>query len=96
MAVNAGSTIMDYLVPSRSLRGITLLRDILLVAGFSVFTALCAQVSFHIPITPVPITLQTLAVLSGVVAADWRCCSTLLRAPLGCLFSRVELAVLCT
>jgi len=63
MALSPGSTLADYLVPSRPSRGINLLRDLLLVGGFSVFTALCAQVSFHIPITPVPITLQTLAVL---------------------------------
>lgn len=35
----------------------------LLVAGGAVLTALMAQVSFHLPFTPVPITLQTLAVL---------------------------------
>ncbi len=63
MALSPGSTLADCLVPSRPSRGINLLRDLLLVGGFSVFTALCAQVSFHIPITPVPITLQTLAVL---------------------------------
>src|SRR6266496_3991627 len=63
MALSPGSTLADYLVPSRPSRGINLLRDLLLVGGFSVFTALCAQASFHIPITPVPITLQTLAVL---------------------------------
>ena len=63
MALSPNSTLADYLVPSRPSRGINVLRDILLVGGFSVFTALCAQVSFHIPITPVPITLQTLAVL---------------------------------
>src|SRR5258708_39962648 len=63
MAISHNSTLVDYLVPSRTSRSINLLRDVLLVVGFSIFTGLCAQVSFHIPITPVPITLQTLAVL---------------------------------
>ncbi len=63
MAISAGSTLVDYLVPSRTSRSLNLLRDVLLVVGSSIFTSLCAQVSIHIPITPVPITLQTLAVL---------------------------------
>src|SRR6266496_1085138 len=72
MALSPGSTLADYLVPSRPSRGINLLRDLLLVGGFSVFTALCAQASFHIPITPVPITLQTLAVLLTLAALGSR------------------------
>jgi biotin transport system substrate-specific component len=63
MAISPDSTLADYLVPSRTSHSTNLLRDVLLVVGFSIFTGLCAQVSFHIPITPVPITLQTLAVL---------------------------------
>jgi len=63
MAISPNSTLVDYLVPSRTSRSINLLRDVLLVVGFSLFTGLCAQVSFYIPITPVPVTLQTLAVL---------------------------------
>src|SRR2546425_9440744 len=63
MAISPGSTLADYLVPSPASRNVNLLRNAALVVGFSIFTALCAQVSFHIPITPVPITLQTLAVL---------------------------------
>src|SRR5260370_37441655 len=63
MAISPNSTLVDYLVPSRTSRSINLLRDVLLVVGFSIFTGLCAQVSFHLPITPVPVTLQTLAVL---------------------------------
>lgn len=38
-----------------------LVRDAVLVVGFSLLTALCAQIS--IPLKPVPITFQTLAVL---------------------------------
>lgn len=63
MAIAPGTTLADYLVPSHKSHGLTLLRDVLLILGFSVFTALCARVSFVLPFTPVPITLQTLAVL---------------------------------
>jgi len=40
-----------------------LLTDVLLVCAGAAFVALCAQVSFHLGFTPVPITLQTFAVL---------------------------------
>ncbi len=64
MAIASGTTLADYLVPVRSTsRSKVLLRDVLFIVGFSIFLALCAQVSFHIPFTPVPITLETLAVL---------------------------------
>jgi biotin transport system substrate-specific component len=63
MAISPGSTLADYLIPSPASRSVNLLRNAALIVGFSVFTALCAQVSFHLPITPVPVTLQTLAVL---------------------------------
>ncbi|HEY7847436.1 MAG TPA: biotin transporter BioY [Candidatus Limnocylindria bacterium] len=50
-----------------------LLRDILLVIGAAAFTGLCAQVSIPLPFTPVPITLQTFAVLlSGAALGPWR------------------------
>lgn len=63
MAISPGSTLADYLVPSTASRSMNVLRDILLIIGFSLFTALCAHVSFLLPFTPVPVTLQTLAVL---------------------------------
>lgn len=63
MAIAAGGTLADYLVPSQKSRGLNLLRDGLLIIGFSIFIALCARVSFPIPFSPVPITLQTLGVL---------------------------------
>ncbi len=62
MAVSPG-TIVDYLVPKPASRPVNLLRDGLLVVGFSIFTALCAHVAFPLPFTLVPVTLQTLAVL---------------------------------
>ncbi len=65
MAISLGSTstLIDYLVPPQESRSINLLKDGLLVIGFSLFLALCAQISFHLSFTPVPITLQTLGVL---------------------------------
>lgn len=39
------------------------LYDAALVAGFSLVIALCAQIAIPLPFTPVPVTLQTLAVL---------------------------------
>jgi biotin transport system substrate-specific component len=50
-----------------------LLRDVLLVIGAAALTGLCAQISIHLPFTPVPITLQTFAVLlSGAALGPWR------------------------
>lgn len=63
MAIAPGTTLADYLVPSRQARSLNLLRDCLLIIGSSILTALCARVSFQLPFTPVPITLQTLSVL---------------------------------
>ena len=40
-----------------------LLTDLLLVVGGAGFVALCAQIEIHLGFTPVPITLQTFAVL---------------------------------
>jgi biotin transport system substrate-specific component len=44
-------------------RRIAWLYDAALVAGFSLIVALSAQVAIPLPFTPVPVTLQTLAVL---------------------------------
>jgi len=64
MAIASGTTLADYLVPTHDTsRGKTLLRDGLLVFGFSLLLALCAQLSFELRFSVVPITLQTLAVL---------------------------------
>jgi biotin transport system substrate-specific component len=63
MAIAPGTTLADYLVPSRESRVLNVVRDGFLIIGFSIFTALCSHVSFPLPFTPVPITLQTLAVL---------------------------------
>jgi biotin transport system substrate-specific component len=43
-------------------------RNAVLVVGLTAFTALSAQVSIPLPFTPVPLTLQTFAVLAGAAA----------------------------
>jgi biotin transport system substrate-specific component len=55
----------DRLAPAR-LDG--RVKDAVLVVGVAAFTALLAQVSFHIPGTPVPVTGQTFAVLLSAAA----------------------------
>jgi biotin transport system substrate-specific component len=51
-------TFVDVMIPER-----TRLANVLLVLGGSVLTALCAQIAVPLPFSPVPLTLQTLAVL---------------------------------
>ena len=43
-------------------------RNAALVIGLTALTALSAQVSIPLPFTPVPLTLQTFAVLAGAAA----------------------------
>lgn len=57
-AQSAPRTLADRLFPAQSLA-----RDASLVAGGALLTALSAQVAIPLPFTPVPITLQTFAVL---------------------------------
>jgi biotin transport system substrate-specific component len=45
-----------------------LVRDLALVAGAASLTGLCAQVAIPLPFTPVPISLQTFAVLLSAAA----------------------------
>ncbi len=49
-----------------------LARDTLLVVGAAGFIGLLAQISIHLPFTPVPITGQTLGVLLAGAALGWR------------------------
>lgn len=50
-----------------------LLADAVLILGGALFLALCAQISFDLPFTPVPITLQTFGVLLiGASYGAWR------------------------
>jgi biotin transport system substrate-specific component len=63
MAISPSSTLVDYVVPARSSRSANILRDVLLVLGFSALIAVTSRLEIHLPFTPVPITLQTLFVL---------------------------------
>lgn len=45
-----------------------LVRDVALVAGAAAFTGLAAQVAIPLPFTPIPISLQTFAVLLSAAA----------------------------
>ena len=50
-----------------------ILADAVLILGGALFLALCAQISFDLPFTPVPITLQTFGVLLiGAAYGTWR------------------------
>lgn len=46
--------------------------DAIWIVAFSIVTALTAQVSYHLPFTPVPITGQTLGVLLSGAVMGWR------------------------
>jgi len=46
--------------------------DAIWVIAFSLVTAACAQISFHLPFVPVPITGQTFAVLLSGAVLGWR------------------------
>jgi biotin transport system substrate-specific component len=50
----------------------TLIANVLLVTGAAALVGLLAQISFHIPHTPVPVTGQTLGVLLAGSALGWR------------------------
>src|SRR5665213_1640491 len=50
----------------------SLLADTALVVGAACLVGLLAQVSFHLPNTPVPVTGQTLGVLLAGAALGWR------------------------
>lgn len=63
MAIAPGTTLADYLVPARKARSLNFLRNIALIVGFSLLVAAGARIAIPLPFTPVPITLQTLAVL---------------------------------
>jgi len=58
----------DTWVAKASSKSQSMVRNIGLVVGLTAFTALCAQISIPLPFTPVPLTLQTLAVLGGAAA----------------------------
>jgi len=62
MLTTTPATLLDVIpVPSR--REAAVVRNVVLVVAATLFTAASAQVSIHLGFTPVPLTLQTFAVL---------------------------------
>ena len=57
------STVRTLTLADAALPGVTAFRDLALVAGASLLTALAAQVAVPLPGSPVPLTGQTFAVL---------------------------------
>lgn len=68
--VLAPRTLSD-LIPTPTERVARITRDVALVAGFAVLTAVLAQVRFHLSFTPVPVTGQTLGVLLAGTSLGW-------------------------
>ena len=61
---NAVPNVLTDLIPMPRIMEKSVVRDITLVVGGALFTALCAQIVIHLGFTPVPITGQTFAVLA--------------------------------
>lgn len=60
----AGGTLLQTVWPSRKANPLAWLsRNTILAVGFSLLIGLCAHIAFFLPSTPVPVTLQTFAVL---------------------------------
>lgn len=59
-------------VPTPSERTRRIAREVALVGGFAVLTAVFAQIKFSLGFTPVPITGQTFAVLLAGTALGWQ------------------------
>ena len=78
-------SLIDALLPtSDSTRRIA--RDVILIVGFAALVAACGRIRFYLPdndfpgsVNPIPITMQTFAVLlSGAALGSWRGVSSLL------------------
>lgn len=63
VSTTPGGTLARQLMPRRGFLSHSWLYHALLIFGGSLFVALCAQIRFPLPFTPVPITAQTLGVL---------------------------------
>ena len=57
------STVRTLTLADAAVPGVSLIRDVALIAGASLLTALAAQVAVPLPGSPVPVTGQTFAVL---------------------------------
>ncbi|MEI7442859.1 MAG: biotin transporter BioY [Actinomycetes bacterium] len=69
MSAQASSAVLgDTWVAKASNKSESLVRNASLIFGLTALTALCAQISIPLPFTPVPLTLQTFAVLGGAAA----------------------------
>ena len=69
MSAQASTAVLgDTWVAKASNKSQSIVRNLGLVFGLTAITALCAQVSIPLPFTPVPLTLQTFAVLAGAAA----------------------------
>lgn len=67
----APRTLVDTL-PRPSDHTAAILRNVALVVGFAILTAVFAQIRFNLSFTPVPITGQTFAVLLAGAALGWQ------------------------
>ena len=61
---NAVPTVLTDLIPMPRIMEKSVARDVTLVVGGALFTALCAQIVIPLGFTPIPITGQTFAVLA--------------------------------
>ena len=65
-------SLVDAVIPVSDLNR-RIARDVALIVGFSLFTALMARFCIHLPFSPVPITGSTLGVLlTGATLGPWR------------------------
>ena len=65
---NASTNVLIDRIPV----GRSVATDLIWVVAFSLVTAACAQIGFHLSYTPVPITGQTFAVLLSGAVLGWR------------------------
>jgi biotin transporter BioY len=71
------AALADVVLPVEEFRA-RVARDVLLIIGFTLFVALMARFSIHLPFTPVPVTGQTFAMLvTGAALGSWRGASSL-------------------
>jgi biotin transport system substrate-specific component len=72
MTLSMSTAVLSDLWVRPARRSSAIVRDAVLVTGFTALTALAAQVKFALPFTPVPVTGQTFAVLLAGAALGAR------------------------